>query len=211
MFKVGDKIRRVGYSPWPEQHGYVGEVYTVLKMAASCPVVVEGCGGASPSCFELVSEAPVIKPLKDFDVKVGDKFICREPHKRYGDRVWTAVKRHGKIIIEHEVGWNPTSCDWLYERIEIMEYEDEWHINDGSPIPEGADTLEKDGSVVAYRKVKEPEVLLFGELSREEKAELLLHVYVDGGTCEFYSELKGGWVPTCLNFKSGKKYRKAKG
>ena len=46
--------------------------------------------------------------------------------------------------------------DW--ELVESVTYEDQWHLNDGSPIPEGADTLEKDGSVVAYRKIKENEV-----------------------------------------------------
>ncbi len=49
---------------------------------------------------------------------------------------------------------------WGYDKeLELVEptpeYEDEWHLNDGKvDIPEDADTLEKDGSVVAFRKVK---------------------------------------------------------
>jgi hypothetical protein len=94
---------------------------------------------------------------------------------------------------------------------ELVEYEDEWHINDGSPIPQDADTLEKDGSVVAYRKVKEPEVLPFGELTREEQAELLVHFYVDRGKVEYFSTVTSTWrlaKPPLWQKKC--KYRKAK-
>lgn len=40
------------------------------------------------------------------------------------------------------------------EKVEDM-YEDQWHLNDGKvTIPDDADKLEKDGSVVAFRKRK---------------------------------------------------------
>lgn len=44
--------------------------------------------------------------------------------------------------------------------IKQMKYEDKWHLNDGTKvIPSDADTLCKDGSVVAYRlPIKEPKV-----------------------------------------------------
>ena len=47
------------------------------------------------------------------------------------------------------------------EMAKMIEYEDKWHLNDGSPIPDDADKLMKDGSVVAYRLVKKPVVKEF--------------------------------------------------
>lgn len=42
-------------------------------------------------------------------------------------------------------------------------FEDQWHLNDGKvTIPDDADKLEKDGSVVAFRKRKQP-VFEFGD------------------------------------------------
>lgn len=73
---------------------------------------------------------------------------------------------------EHEVGevGTITSINGIYYRIngdrggafadhfkkvETVEYEDQWHLNDGKvEIPSDADKLEKDGSVVAFRKRK---------------------------------------------------------
>lgn len=49
------------------------------------------------------------------------------------------------------------------EKVEGVEYEDQWHLNDGKvTIPDDADKLEKDGSVVAFRKRKLP-VFKFGD------------------------------------------------
>ena len=57
-FKVGDKIKRVKESDWPESHGVVGEVYEVLELApiSNNPVVIAGHGGSFPHAFELVEE-----------------------------------------------------------------------------------------------------------------------------------------------------------
>jgi len=57
-FKVGDKVRRVVESNWPEEYGVLGEVYTVLSLTfnSNYPVVIAGCAGSNPSAFELVEE-----------------------------------------------------------------------------------------------------------------------------------------------------------
>ena len=49
-----------------------------------------------------------------------------------------------------------------------MEFEDQWHLNDGKVIiPDDADKLEKDGSVVAFRKRKQPE-FKFGDMVKHK-------------------------------------------
>ena len=49
-------------------------------------------------------------------------------------------------------------------------YEDQWHLNDGKvTIPDDADKLEKDGSVVAFRKCK-AKPFAFGEKLRIKKS-----------------------------------------
>lgn len=57
-----------------------------------------------------------------------------------------------------------------FKKVEDVIYEDQWHLNDGKvSIPDDADKLEKDGSVVAfrYRKVKP---FKFGEKLRIKKS-----------------------------------------
>ena len=70
-FKVGDRVKRVKESDWPEEHGILGEVYTVLEISPTTqgPVVVAGCGGSFSHAFELVKEEE--KPVVEF--KVGDR------------------------------------------------------------------------------------------------------------------------------------------
>ena len=44
---------------------------------------------------------------------------------------------------------------YYFKKVEDSLYEDQWHLNDGKvEIPDDADKLEKDGSVVAFRKRK---------------------------------------------------------
>lgn len=78
----------------------------------------------------------------------------------------------------------------FYSDIELVEYEDQWHLNNGGPIPKGADTLEKDGSVVAYRKIKEPEVVT---------KEVTLHLDSFDDTFETYEDCEGDSLGT-VNF-----------
>ena len=88
---------------------------------------------------------------------------------------------------EHEVGevGTITSINGIYYRINGDErggaptdhfkkvddlYEDQWHLNDGKvEIPSDADKLEKDGSVVAFRKRK-AKPFEFGEKLRIKKS-----------------------------------------
>ena len=45
--------------------------------------------------------------------------------------------------------------EYFFKKVEGGLYEDQWHLNDGKvTIPHDADKLEKDGSVVAFRKRK---------------------------------------------------------
>lgn len=56
------------------------------------------------------------------------------------------------------------------ELVEAVEYENEWHLNNGKvEIPDDADKLEKDGSVVAFRKRK-VKPFEFGEKLRIKKS-----------------------------------------
>jgi len=68
-----------------------------------------------------------------------------------------------KLSCRVQVEGKAVAFNWSYESdlelVAPVTYEDHWRLNDGTEeIPEDADTLEKDGSVVAYRKVKEPDV-----------------------------------------------------
>ncbi|UYE95786.1 hypothetical protein HAAEEKHM_00066 [Sinorhizobium phage AP-16-3] len=66
-FKVGDRVRRVEPSIWPNDFGVVGEEYTVLDIVEDTGslVIFEGCKGASQSAFELVEQP--------WQPKVGDR------------------------------------------------------------------------------------------------------------------------------------------
>lgn len=60
-----------------------------------------------------------------------------------------------------------------------MKYEDKWHLNDGkTTIPADADTLTKDGSVVAYRlPIKEPKVGDMVKVKNESREYKLLYIH----------------------------------
>ena len=58
----------------------------------------------------------------------------------------------------------------FFKKVEDTIYEDQWHLNDGKvEIPYDADKLEKDGSVVAFRKRK-AKPFEFGEKLRIKKS-----------------------------------------
>ena len=64
-------------------------------------------------------------------------------------------------------GWGPTED--FFKKVNDL-YEDQWHLNDGKvEIPDDADKLEKDGSVVAFRKRK-VKPFEFGEKLRIKKS-----------------------------------------
>ena len=67
------------------------------------------------------------------------------------------------------------------DKVEDNLYEDQWYLNDGKvEIPDDADKLEKDGSVVAfrYRKAKPFE---FGEKLRIKKSLWLISIEANPG------------------------------
>lgn len=75
-FKVGDRVKRIEASEWPEQYGEVGKEYTVLDVSPSGrPTVIDGSNGAMRHAFELVS--PVWVP------KVGDRVVNESGDAEY--------------------------------------------------------------------------------------------------------------------------------
>lgn len=75
-------------------------------------------------------------------------------------------------------GFTGYSAKW--EKVETkMEFEDQWHLNDGKvTIPDDADKLEKDGSVVAFRKRKPPE-FKFGDMVKTKSGNICIVVGKD--------------------------------
>ena len=130
-----------------------------------------------------------IKPLKDWNPKIGDVFKCYKKNYEYiytirdGEYGLSAYRQDGILYL---------NSPWPMERISTsVDYEDKWHLNTGEPIPEDADKLEKDGYVVAYRLVKEPEYKMYKDLSREEKLDLFEY-WLDGNKIECKS-IDGSW------------------
>ena len=101
--------------------------------------------------------------------EVGDKV---EVIKQYGiykvGDVGTITSINGIYYrINGDRGGAPT---YHFKKVETVEYEDQWHLNDGKvEIPYDADKLEKDGSVVAFRKRK-TKLFEFGEKLRIKKS-----------------------------------------
>jgi len=100
--------------------------------------------------------------FEELGFKVGDKVKCL---KEKSAGIYKAGKVYELVqgtyeLVEKDGCANGYSADW--EKVEDM-FEDQWHLNDGKvEIPADADKLEKDGSVVAFRKRKE-QPLKFGD------------------------------------------------
>ena len=128
--------------------------------------------------------------MEDTKFKVGDKVKIVENRSsstnEVGDigiitKIWgTNNAGDCKVIVAHRencANWHKQSDLELYEKVE---YEDQWHLNDGKvTIPDDADKLEKDGSVVAFRKRKPPE-FKFGDMVRYKNGYTYLVVGKDG-------------------------------
>ena len=108
--------------------------------------------------------------------KVGDKVkIIGNKNKSVnmvGD-IGNIVEKFTDDIWRVSVEGRKQKCNWTkecdMELVKTVEYEDQWHLNDGKvDIPGDADKLEKDGSVVAFRKRKVKD-LEFGEKLRIKK------------------------------------------
>ena len=102
-FKVGDKVRRVTDSYWPEDFGYKGEVYTVKEEQNGGIVIINNFSCCS-SNFELAEEEEE-KPTET-NFKVGDRVkrvVFSNWPERYGElgSVYTvlSVNFEGNIAV----------------------------------------------------------------------------------------------------------------
>lgn len=94
---------------------------------------------------------------------VGDVGVITEKHKSPFDNCW-------RVSVESRTQYKNWTKECDMELVETVEYENEWHLNDGKvEIPDDADKLEKDGSVVAFRKRK-VKPFEFGEKLRIKKS-----------------------------------------
>ena len=86
--------------------------------------------------------------------KVGDKVEVIKEYDGYevGEvGTITSIRNTYYRINGDEYGVLP----YYFKKVEDNLYEDQWYLNDGKvTIPDDADKLEKDGSVVAFRKRK---------------------------------------------------------
>ena len=98
-FKVGDKVKRINDSLWPDQYGVKGEVYTVLSEDTGEIEVIEGFNGADADSFVLVESVATkwaeMTELEQLRLKVahyeGEPIdIC---HVEYGSRWFRSASR----------------------------------------------------------------------------------------------------------------------
>ena len=101
--------------------------------------------------------------------KIGDKVEVVEKYNEY------KVGEVGIITSINHTYYRINGDTWgapgrYFKKVEDITYEDQWHLNDGKvEIPYDADKLEKDGSVVAFRKRK-AKPFEFGEKLRIKKS-----------------------------------------
>ena len=101
--------------------------------------------------------------------KIGDKVEVVEKYNEYkvGEVGIITSINHAYCRINGDT-WGARGH--YFKKVEDIIYEDQWHLNDGKvEIPYDADKLEKDGSVVAFRKRK-TELFEFGEKLRIKKS-----------------------------------------
>ena len=101
--------------------------------------------------------------------KIGDKVEVIKGYDNYkiGDR-GTITSLNGICYRINGDRWGEPAH--YFKKVEDIIYEDQWHLNDGKvEIPGDADKLEKDGSVVAFRKRK-AKPFEFGEKLRIKKS-----------------------------------------
>ena len=152
-FKVGDKVEVVK----AYDKNKVGEIGNITSIRDSCGIYYRINGdrwGAPVDFFKKVEDEPMFK--------VGDKVkIIGNKNKSVnmvGD-IGNIVEKFTDDIWRVSVEGRKQNCNWTkecdMELVKTVEYENEWYLNDGKvEIPGDADKLEKDGSVVAFRKRK---------------------------------------------------------
>lgn len=87
-FKVGDWVRRVQPSDWPEQYGAVGCIYKVLKVGRYGIAVTAGAGDADATSFE------------PWQPRVGERVRYRDT--KYGKAVVKEVLTSGQFLVDTE-------------------------------------------------------------------------------------------------------------
>ena len=174
-FKVGDKVEVVG----SYVNYRVGDVGTITSTGESYHFgtfyrINGDRWGAPANYFKKVEDK--------YMFKIGDKV---KVIKRNGHFGYHGLEIGGTYEISHKHGENgfllksigsgnyPAKNYVHKEEIELYQedmFEDQWHLNDGKvEIPDDADKLEKDGSVVAFRKRK-VKPFEFGEKLRIKKS-----------------------------------------
>ena len=163
-FKIGDKVEVVEkYNEYK-----VGEVGIITSTNHTYYRINGDTWGALGHYFKKVEYKPMFK--------IGDKVKVT---KRAGYFGLHSLDIGGVYEISEEYTHNGfrlkavgKSIDSVYnfvhkdeiEMYQDFEYEDQWHLNDGKvEIPGDADKLEKDGSVVAFRKRISPKYK-FGDI-----------------------------------------------
>mgnify|MGYP006372951061 CR=1 FL=1 len=90
------------------------------------------------------------------------------------------IKR-SKEMDKFKIGDESGAATHYFKKAGDSIYEDQWHLNDGKvEIPDDADKLEKDGSVVAFRKRK-VKPFEFGEKLRIKKSLWLISIEANPG------------------------------
>ena len=178
-FKPGDTVKCTK-SNLPKVYE-VGKIYELEKHDnRKRTITCEGFNGFSAEWEKVETE---------MKFKVGDKVKIVENRSsstnEVGDigiitKIWdTNNAGDCKVIVAHRencANWHKQSDLELYTEVE---YEDQWHLNDGKvTIPDDADKLEKDGSVVAFRKRKPPE-FKFGDMVKTKSGNICIVVGKD--------------------------------
>lgn len=108
--------------------------------------------------FKIGDKVKIVENKYSSNNKVGDIGTITEARNKGSFKVYVANR------VDY-YNWHKESDLELYEKVE---FEDQWHLNDGKIIiPVDADKLEKDGSVVAFRKRKQPE-FKFGDMVKHK-------------------------------------------
>jgi len=91
-FKVGDWVRRVQPSDWPEQYGVVGGIYKVLKVGSCGIAVTAGAGKADATSFE------------PWQPRVGERVKVTGNYQWAGDGEVTELRNYGVFIALMKTG-----------------------------------------------------------------------------------------------------------
>lgn len=153
-FKIGDRVVFV------EAIGnhFVGDLATITSINHDGPyyrVDGEVTGNTEEyiklvedgQMFKIGDKVKIVKNTSNSINTVGDVGVITEFH--------SSNKECVRVTVEGNTNYGNFHKFEDLEKVVEVEYEDQWHLNDGKvTIPDDADKLEKDGSVVAFRKVK---------------------------------------------------------